>query len=124
MADYTPIIGSPTGPTTTTSTNATLYSIEQVQSTATLAFQNALGRRPTNEELQAFLDTINGARKSTTTTTQPDGSSSSTTTGGVDPAQVAQNMAEANPEYAGYQKATTYFDAMLSALNGPVGGSI
>jgi hypothetical protein len=47
-----------------------------------------------------------------------------TTSGGIDERGFMQQQAEANPEFANYQKATTYFDAMLSTLQGPVGGGI
>jgi hypothetical protein len=35
-----------------------------------------------------------------------------------------EQEAQANPEFAAYQQATTYFDSMLETLRGPVGGGI
>jgi hypothetical protein len=138
MSDYTPhplvpkgqTAGKTKGPTparTISQTSTKQYTHEEAQSYALQAFQNAIGRAPSSQELDAFMTSFNaGQNPSTTTTHYATGgqSSSSVTTGGVDAGMLAQNIAEQNPEYAGYQKATTYFDAMLSALQGPMGGSV
>jgi len=138
MSSYTPAplvpkgqdTGGSKGPTPAHSVSASTvkqYTHEEAQAYALQAFQNAIGRAPSSQELDAFMTSFNaGQTPSTTTTNYAAGgkSYSQTTTGGTDPSMLAQNIAEQNPEYAGYQKATTYFDAMLSALQGPMGGSV
>jgi hypothetical protein len=136
MSDYTPHPLVPKGssktkgPTpahTITQTSVKQYTHEEAQSYALQAFQNAIGRAPSSQELDAFMTSFNAGQNPSTTSTHygvGGNSISTTTTGGTDPSMLAQNIAEQNPEYAGYQKATTYFDAMLSALQGPMGGSV
>jgi hypothetical protein len=103
------------------------YTKQEVLGLATSAFQSAIGRAATDKELEVLTKHINTAEKanpSKTVTTSSGGTSKSKTTGGIDEQQFATSAAESNPEYAGYQKATTYFDAMLSALRGQAGGGI
>jgi hypothetical protein len=81
----------------------------------------------TADELKKFTDALNKAEKASPTktkTTSHSGGSNSTTSGGMDESQFAKDYAQQNPEYASYQKATTYFDAMASALRGVAGGSL
>lgn len=138
MSDYTPhplvpkgqnsgTTKSPSPARTVTQTSTKQYTHEEAQAYALQAFQNAIGRAPSSQELDAFMTSFNAGQNPSTTSTHygvGGQSSFSTTTGGTDPSMLAQNIAEQNPEYAGYQKATTYFDAMLSALQGPMGGSV
>lgn len=107
------------------------YTADQLEMTATRVAQDALGRALSASELKALTKQVNKeARLNPTisrTVTRYRGAtttSSTTTKGGIDEAQVIQSFAEKNPEYAGYQQATTYFDAMLGALRGTAGGSI
>ena len=128
------------------------YSINQVEGIATAAFQQALGRKPTDAELNQFLASLNAYAKAhpeVTTGTDYTGlttkekykslstklkdvgsyttgskTSTGTTSGGVDVSNYATQFAQGLQGYGNYQKSTTYFDAMLSALSGPVGGSV
>lgn len=112
---------------TSTATSVTHYTAQEAQAYALTAFQNAIGRAPTSQELDTFVTSFNaGQNPSTTSTHHGVGGNStySTITGGVDEAMLAQSIAQQNPEYGNYQKATTYFDSMLSALSGPMGGSV
>lgn len=118
---------TPAAAYTSTSTSVTRYTAQEAQAYALTAFQNAIGRAPTSQELETFVTSFNAGQNPSTTSTYHGvggNSSYSTTTGGVDEAMLAQNIAEQNPDYANYQKATTYFDSMLSALSGPMGGSV
>lgn len=139
MSGYTPAPLVPKGTKTSgkasgpapvrdvTNTSVKRYTHEEAQAYALTAFQNAIGRAPSSQELDAFVTSFNAGQTPSTTSTHygvGGKSVSSVTTGGTDPNMLAQNIAEDNPEYAGYQKATTYFDAMLSALQGPMGGSV
>lgn len=127
-----------------------VWNLQQIEGMALNAAQQAIGRAFTKDEQKALLKALNAAErkhptvtksKSTTTasrsrevvkgtgkdrTSYSSGSSStrgsSVTSGGVDEQQFAQDFAEQNPEYAGYQKAATYFDIMMNALRGSVGG--
>jgi hypothetical protein len=131
----------PTGATGTTGTasssrqvskNVKQFSTQQVLGIAESAFKAAIGRTATTEELAALRGHINAQEKKNPTISKSSSyssgtgssSSSTTTSGGIDEAQMAKTFAESNPEYAGYQKATTYFDSMMSALRGTVGGGI
>lgn len=115
------------GPSTSVSKSVVQYSAQQVKGLANQAFQQAIGREASADELTKFMNALNSAEKAnpSTTVTKSNGSTSkSTTTGGVDGQQFAKDAARNNPEYAPYQQATTYFDAMLGALNGTVGRGI
>jgi hypothetical protein len=106
------------GPSTKSYGSVTHYTMQEAQGFALKAFQDAIGRAPTSDELNNFLASFNaGQRAQTTTTTTGAGGSFSSTTGGVDETLLAQQIAQQNPEYAGYQKATTYFDAFNQVMN-------
>jgi hypothetical protein len=110
-------------PTTSVQKSVTQYTAQQVKGLANQAFQEAIGREASADELTKFLNALNKAEKDSprVTVSKPSGS---TTSGGIDPQQLAVDTARDNPEFANYQKATTYFDTMLSTLRGPVGGGI
>ena len=145
----------------TKTVDVTKYDLNQIQGIATSAFQTALGRKPTDAELNQFLSSLNAfAKAHPTTSTGVDSSHSRTTTniasqlagntktgaapqaldtgtnttggrtssstsiGGVDLANFATQYAQKQSGFGNYQKSTTYFDSMLSALSGPVGGSV
>jgi len=129
IADATNDINKTGGTTSQTSKSIKQFNMQQVQGLATSAFQAAIGRAATNEELATFLKHLNGEEKKNptvtrTTTSSGKNSSSSTyvSSGGVDESQFATTESQMHPEFANYQKATTYFDAMTSALRGPTGG--
>lgn len=48
---------------TSTSSDVTIYSLNQVRNIATNAFENALGRMPTAEELSTFVSSLNAFSK-------------------------------------------------------------
>lgn len=125
------------GKKTTTSVAKSVDQITDGQAWQVLdrAVRSAIGRAPTNAELQRFIGQARElasrnphvTRTTTTTTRNPDGTDGSSTQksvskGGVtegDLALAAQNLA-ATPEAAAYQAAGTYFNAFLDALNSPV----
>ena len=113
----------PSGPTTTTSVKQ--YTLQEAQGFALSAFQNAIGRAPTAQELQNFLASFNAGQNASSTTVTSDGSNvSSFTTGGTDNAMLAQQIAEQNPGFVDYQKATTYFDAFNQVMNSRGGAGL
>jgi len=93
-----------------------------------------IGRDPTEQEVRDYASKLNSiaARNpsitKTTTTTDAetgDSSTSSHTSGGYDEADQAQDMYDEitdSPEYAQYQSATTYMNALFGALGEPAGG--
>lgn len=88
------------------------------------AFSAAVGRAPTDAEISKFVNAYNAKAKSSpvTETSQMTGGVQTTTTmGGVDPGQVAHDMAVENPDYANYQAVATYMPLLEKAL-GPIGG--
>lgn len=133
MSGYTPAPlvpkGSKTGTTqkasgskTVTSRSVTRYTLQEAQGFALQAFQNAIGRAPTADELNNFLAAFNaGQRAKTTSTTYSAGGTASVTTGGVDESLLAEQIAQQNPEYETYQKATKYFD-VFNQVMGSRGG--
>lgn len=91
-----------------------------------------LGRDPSDEELRDFtyrMNSLAARNPSITKTIQryKNGQIASTSShtsagfGANDVAEEAYQNAQADPEYAEYQAATTYFNALASAL-GPIGG--
>ncbi|WP_344458176.1 hypothetical protein [Actinocorallia aurantiaca] len=89
-----------------------------------------LGRDPTAAEKAAFLAALNTAEKSdpTKTTYKLDEKTgrylNSSTSGGIDAEQFAKEWVDddetRSKERGDYQMATTYFDALLSAIQSPV----
>ena len=116
--------GGGRGSMASTQRQTTQYTMQQVRSAADSIYQNSIGRALNDEELRMLHQSLNNTLKASPTVTKTSASGDSVTTGGVDERGFMQQQAEANPEFASYQKATTYFDTMLSALQGPVGGGI
>jgi hypothetical protein len=116
----------PRGPGSMASTRkqTTQYTMQQVRSAADSIYQNSIGRALNDEELRMLSKSLNTAFKESPDVTKVSAKGDVTTSGGLDARGFIEQQAEANPEFANYQKATTYFDAMLSTLRGPVGGGI
>ena len=112
------------GSMASTRKQTTQYTMQQVRSAADSIYQNSIGRALNDDELRMLHQSLNSALKAEPTVTKTSAAGNSVTSGGVDERGFMQQQAEANPEFANYQKATTYFDAMLSSLQGPVGGGI
>lgn len=116
---------------TSTSSQTQLLSRSQTRNMAEQAFVAAIGRAPTRKERQALRAKLNEMSRenpqtttSTRTATYEDGDlvdtdTDSVTEGGVDFGQKVLNEARSQEGYAEYQAATTYFDAMMSALSAP-----
>jgi hypothetical protein len=94
-------------------------------------YTQALGVRPGKNDIQKFKEIVQkrAARKPriTETTTTTDGSLSTSTSKvleeGFDASQaqlLARRQAEARPEFAPYQMATTFYDSLLRAAQSPV----
>lgn len=97
----------------TTQTSTTSLSASDVQHYADDAYQSQVGRDPTKAEAGAIPSSTTST---TTQTTDGAGNTVSHTQSGADVAQLAKEQAQAAPDYAEYQAATTYYDAMMSAL--------
>lgn len=133
MSSYTPAALVPkgtkttskSGPTSKTVTQVTRYTLQEAQGFALKAFQDAVGRAPTAQELQNFLASFNaGQNPSSTTYNTNNGNTSMVTTGGVDNAMLAQDIAQQNPEFVDYQKATTYFNTFNQVMNSRGGAGL
>ena len=115
-----------------TQRSATTYTRQQVDGFARSIAQNAIGRTLSDDEWTQLTRSVNFASKKNPTisssVTNRSGSGTSLTSfsnrGGLDQQQFVQAKLEQSDEYAAYQKATTYFDSMMSALRGPAGGGI
>ena len=101
----------------------------QARSVLTSVMAQELGRRPTEIEVDDFQAELNAAQANAplvTTTTRTGDTTNVTTSGGVDEDDFAGTYArggkpELNSEYGAYQAATTYYEALLQAIRGPVG---
>lgn len=117
--------------TVTVNKDVQTFTAQQLEGAATQYAQDLLGRALTSAELSRITKFTNAEAMAnpqisrTVTKNKASGSTSTTTVkGGIDEGQIIKSQIEENPEYASYQKATTYFDAMTRALQGPVGGGI
>ncbi len=120
-----------TGTRTSTARQVDLTDPKTAKSLINGVLADALGRAANPEELQSFLSVLNAAERAnpatqTTNTTYQDGvavSSSSTTAGGLTNAgrqELLLEKAQALPEYGAVQAATTYYNALLQAVQSPV----
>lgn len=89
------------------------------------AFRDAVGRNPTESEIDRFMARLNERERAnptvTTTTVDADGNSSSSTSGGIDAAaraDMVRQEVEGNDEYAEYQAAAFYMPLLFQALDG------
>lgn len=120
--------GGYTGTRTRRDTQVDLTNPTDAKKLITDVLARQLGRAPTDDEVRTFTSTLHAAERAnplavSTTTTYQDGeavSSSSTRSGGVDGGQVLSDEVMELPEYGAVQSATTYFDALVSALASPV----
>ena len=118
------------GSITQTNSQINLSDKASVEALATQVLQQALGRDPTQSEINTYYNTIRGQEQAhptvtKTTTNQATGSSTSTTTGGFgadDASEMLKQQIQNDPEYAKYQAGTTYYAAALQAL-GAIGGA-
>lgn len=139
-------ISSGQGGANNTSTTQTTYISYMDPATAQGALSDAMyrlvGRTPTPQEYQAFLQSLyqyqdtENSGKFDETNTDKTGSASTGGTNTVTQQNViaqrgigtrgaqflAGNAAMNNPEYGPYQAATTYFHAFMQALSGPAAG--
>lgn len=117
------------GSITSTNSSINLSDRASVEALSSQVLQQALGRDPTQAEINTYYNTIRGQEKAhptvTTSTTSASGQTSSTTSGGftqTDAAQMLQDRLKNDPEHAKYQAGTTYFQAAMGAL-GAIGGA-
>lgn len=118
---------------TTTNTQTSLSDPTEAASLLDQTLKSRLGRAPTDAEKHSFLAALNAAQRANPTVTSTKytldpktggyNTTTGTTSGGVNAAEVADEFTKGNnkSEYGAYQAATTYFDAMMSALGTPGG---
>jgi hypothetical protein len=93
-------------------------------------WRSITGQDPTDKEQNAIVAAINAALKIHPTLTQSSGGVNAsggaadtlTTTKGADVNEVVRQQALQAPGTSDFQAATTYYDALLSAIKGPFGG--
>lgn len=120
------------GPTTTIQKQIMQWTPQTAAGTINQVYQYAVGRDATDSEIKALVQRMNKLEKmnATKTTTRSipaaggGGNVTTTQTGGFDQAQWLKEQVQKTPGYSTYQQATTYLDAMKSALAGPVGGTL
>lgn len=116
---------------TTTQTNANLSDPATARALATQVFQQLLGRDPGQGEIGSYAQALSQSEmenpSNATTTTQYDMTtgeatgSSTVTTGGMtdaERAQLAEDRVKQGKEYGATQAATTYMNALQSAVGG------
>jgi hypothetical protein len=89
-------------------------------------YNELLGRRPTKKEVETFKSIVNKrmAKRPAQSITTPgaDGTIIQQTVPGYGEEEIAlqaRRQAEARPEFAGYQMATTFYDSILRAAGSP-----
>ena len=116
------------GPTVSKSISEFAISDGQAEALLEEFYTEAIGMRPTKKDINKFKEIVQkkGAAKprTTQTTTTADGLTSTTKVleegfGAAEASSLARRRAEARPEFAGYQMATTFYDAVLSAAGSP-----
>jgi hypothetical protein len=111
--------------TTSQSMQATLLTVEGVRGSFTATFRDMIGREPTPEEIQNFVDAYNAEVRANPPKRigemGDDGTEFVTIEGTTDPAAFAEEHIQENPDYAQYQAVATYVPA-LEELLGAVGG--
>jgi hypothetical protein len=106
------------------------FSISDGQAEALLEefYTQALGVRPTKNDIDKFKEIVQKRAtkkpRITQTTTSADGLTSTSKVleegfGAAEASSLARRRAEARPEFAGYQMATTFYDAILQAAGSP-----
>lgn len=117
----------PGGMTTTKSVNLT--DRLGVQAIATQVLQQALGRSPTQAEVNTYYNTIRQQEEThpsiTTQKSVGGGVTETTSSGGFSDADAQQfllSKIQNDPEFAKYQSGTTYFNAAMAA-NAAIGGA-
>jgi hypothetical protein len=92
-------------------------------------YTQALGIRPTQKDVQKFKEIVSKRAadkpRITQTTQSADGLETRTKVleegfGAAEAQSLARRKAEARPEFAGYQMATTFYDSLLRAAQSPV----
>lgn len=115
---------------TSTSTSTDVPAVEDANAMVDAVFRNAFGRAPNDAELSRYRSMLIRKARShprTTTTTQTTDlqgnvTSNSTSRGGYSETAMqydALQRAQADPEFGAYQAATTYFNALIGALDAP-----
>lgn len=123
--------GAFTGNRSSTSRSVDLTDPATAKAITNDALSQALGRAARPEEAAQFLQVINSAERASPTVTTSNTryeadkpvSESSTTSGGLTSAgrsQMVTDRAQALPEYGAFQAASTYYNALVSALDSPV----
>jgi hypothetical protein len=128
------LTGTAAGPSTQTETRRSVSNITSGDGWSALqnTLSRMLGRDPSDEEVRDFVGRMNHLAAAnptiSTATRHDDGAGHATVTehtkagfNGNDVLQHAYQRAQADPNYAEYQSASTYYNAALSAL-GAIGG--
>jgi hypothetical protein len=114
---------------TSTSTSYSFTGKQEAGAVLDSAWEQLLGQGATEQQKADFLKQLHAEqaanptsvtqRQSISANGQSQSSSVSSHTTSVSPQADAITMAQNQPDYGAYQSATTYMDAMLSALSGP-----
>ncbi len=109
---------------TTTETSTSITSKESGRGVIWEAFRDAVGRDPSETEIDKFMAKLNAQERAnpsvTTQTTDSGGNSTSTTTGGFDAAaqsDMVRKEVQGNDQYAEYQAAAFYMPLLFQSLD-------
>lgn len=127
--DYIKLMSSQKSGYSRTSTQRSISSFTDGESRSILEsfYGEALGRRPSDDEVAKFKKAINNAAKANpNVTTMVSGANTTSTTSKEGYSQAdaelsARKMAESQVGAAGYISSTKYMDAFLSVLGGKIG---
>ena len=107
-----------------TKTTITQYNPADLVPIITPIWRATTGKDASNQEINAITQAVNAAMKENPKMISSTGgpNASKTSIPALKPAEVIQQQALQNPQTAGFQAATTYYDALLKVINGPMGG--
>ncbi len=111
--------GGPSGVTTKTT-----YAPGAKTADINTIWRQYTGKDASKKQVNAIIAAINAAMKASPDKSTNTGGDFSTTTKvvGADPNEIIKQQALQDPNTPSYMAATTYYDAMMSAIRGPLGG--
>lgn len=120
-----------TGTKKQTSISRDIFSASEAKGLIRGVLQQELGRDPTAEEFDDFIDALRTRQRknpteSTTAQVYRKGDlirSETTTTGGISPTEYAAEWAQSQPDWAEWQAVGTYFPTVLNTLGAGVPGA-
>lgn len=121
---YAASLGMAGGPVTTTTKTYTQYDVESALSIAEAAYGKALGRKPSQKQIQKVVNELNRRAKAapsiSTTTRAGEGQTVVSYGGGINPTEVAEQVAQADPMFAETDFVSNFVPIIEKVFRNPV----